>query len=69
MIKELAKSLREYKKTTVLTPIMMVGEVSCECIIPLFTKELINSIVAMLQQRGVSTEGIPERLYILFKDV
>lgn len=32
-------------------------------------EELINSIVAMLQQRGVSTEGIPERLYILFKDV
>lgn len=32
-------------------------------------EELIYSIVAMLQQRGVSTEGIPERLYILFKDV
>lgn len=44
MIKKLASCLREYKKPTILTPIMMIGEVSCECIIPLFTKELINSI-------------------------
>ena len=32
-------------------------------------EELINSIVAMLQRRGLPVEGIPEQLYILFKDV
>ncbi|MBQ8280980.1 MAG: ABC transporter ATP-binding protein, partial [Lachnospiraceae bacterium] len=44
MIKKLAASLREYKKDTILTPIMMVGEVTCECIIPVFTASLLNSI-------------------------
>lgn len=52
MIKKLAKSLREYKTPTILTPLLMVGEVSCECIIPLFTKELINSIQ---EERGMAT--------------
>lgn len=44
MIKRLAKSIRQYKKETILTPIMMVGEVSCECIIPLLTAALIDNI-------------------------
>ncbi len=44
MIKKLAASLREYKKETILTPIMMVGEVTCECIIPVFTASLLNAI-------------------------
>ncbi|MBR0132514.1 MAG: ABC transporter ATP-binding protein [Lachnospiraceae bacterium] len=58
MIKELAKSLREYKKTTVLTPIMMIGEVSCECIIPLFTKELINSIQEAKSMSTITKYGV-----------
>lgn len=44
MIKKLAASLREYKRDTILTPIMMVGEVTCECIIPVFTASLLNAI-------------------------
>lgn len=44
MIKKLAGSLREYKKATILTPLMMVGEVTCECIIPVFTASLLNAI-------------------------
>lgn len=44
MIKKLAKSIRQYKKHTILTPIFMVGEVSLECVIPLVTAKLINSI-------------------------
>lgn len=44
MIKKLSRSIREYKKDTILTPFFMVGEVSCECIIPLITAELINTI-------------------------
>ena len=34
------------KRDTILTPLFMVGEVSCECIIPLLTADLINNIQA-----------------------
>lgn len=44
MIKRLSKSIREYRTVTILTPIMMIGEVVCECIIPMITKNLIDSI-------------------------
>lgn len=44
MIKRLSKSIREYRTVTILTPIMMIGEVVCECIIPMITKSLIDSI-------------------------
>ena len=46
MIKRLLQCLREYRKPTILTPIFMVGEVTCECIIPLLTAQLINGIQA-----------------------
>ncbi len=61
MIKKLAKVLREYKKPTIITPILMIGEVSCECIITLFTKELINSI-----QRGSEMGPILKYGLLLF---
>ena len=44
MIKRLSGCIREFKKETILTPTFMVGEVVCECFIPLLTKDLINSI-------------------------
>lgn len=44
MIKRLSKSIREYRTVTILTPIMMIGEVVCECIIPMITKSLIDNI-------------------------
>lgn len=44
MIKRLSKSIREYKTVTILTPIMMIGEVVCECIIPMITQSLIDNI-------------------------
>ena len=44
MIKKLARSVREYKKQTLLTPLFMVGEVTCECVIPTLTADLINTI-------------------------
>ncbi|MBQ1264603.1 MAG: ABC transporter ATP-binding protein, partial [Oscillospiraceae bacterium] len=53
MIKRLAGCIREYKKHTVLTPIFMIGEVVCECTIPLITADLINGI-----QTGCSLEQI-----------
>ena len=46
MIKRLAGCIRQYKRDTILTPLFMVGEVSCECIIPLLTADLINNIQA-----------------------
>ena len=44
MLKRLLQCLREYKRATILTPIFMVGEVTCECIIPLLTAKLVNGI-------------------------
>ena len=46
MIHTLSGCIREYKKPTSLTPVCMVGEVVCECTIPLLTAGLINSIQA-----------------------
>ena len=42
MIKTLAKSIREYKKQTILTPIFMVGEVGMEISIPFLLSILID---------------------------
>lgn len=44
MIKTLAKSIREYKKPSLLTPIFVSGEVVLECIIPFITANLVNEI-------------------------
>lgn len=46
MIKTLLGSVRENKKHTILTPLFMVGEVGLECVLPLITAKLINSIEA-----------------------
>ena len=42
MIKELMKSIREYKKYTILTPIFVTGEVILEVIIPILMAKLID---------------------------
>ena len=44
MVKTLTKSVREYKKQSILTPIFMVLEVIFECLIPLFMSRLIDEI-------------------------
>ena len=44
MIKILAKSIREYKKPSLLAPILVSGEVVLECIIPFLTANLVNEI-------------------------
>ena len=46
MIKVLARSIREYKKPSILAPIFVSGEVVMECIIPFLTAELVNRIKA-----------------------
>ena len=44
MIKALLKSVREYKKSSILTPVLITGEVIVECIIPFVTGILIEQI-------------------------
>lgn len=46
MIRELAKSVREYKKTAIATPILVSLEVVMECIIPFLIAMLVNEISA-----------------------
>lgn len=43
MIKTLLKSVREYKKDSLLAPLFMIGEVSMEVLIPFFMAKLINN--------------------------
>lgn len=44
MIKTILKSVREYKKESLLTPLCVVVEVALECIIPLIMAELIDDM-------------------------
>ena len=44
MIKTLAKSIREYKKPSILAPVLVSGEVVMECIIPFIIANLVNEI-------------------------
>ena len=44
MIKRLLKSVREYKKASILSPLFVSAEVIFECIIPFLTAGLINEI-------------------------
>ena len=44
MLKKLAGSIREYKRVTILTPVLITFEVIMECLIPLITAELVNTI-------------------------
>ena len=46
MIRQLAKSIREYKKDSILTPIFVAFEVILEAIIPFVIAQLVNQIRA-----------------------
>ena len=46
MIKTLAKSIREYKKPSLLTPVLVAGEALMECIIPFIIANMVNQIKA-----------------------
>ena len=46
MVKLFRMSLREYRKVTILTPILVSLEVVMECIIPFITANLVNEIKA-----------------------
>ena len=58
MIKTLAKSIREYKKPSIQTPIFVTFEVILECIIPYITADLVNNIKAGCDLSVIIRHGI-----------
>ncbi len=58
MIKRLAKCIREYKKDTVLTPTLVIGEVIMEVLIPLLMAELIDNGIEQGNMNYVLKMGI-----------
>ena len=46
MYRELAKSIREYKKPSIMTPLLVSIEVVMECLIPFIIAQLVNQIKA-----------------------
>lgn len=58
MIKQLAKSVREYKKPALLTLALMVLEVAIEVTIPFITSNLINNIKAGIEMQSLVKTGL-----------
>lgn len=52
MLKTLAKSVREYKKPALITPIFVIFEVVLDCIIPFIIADLVNTIQAGNAEMG-----------------
>lgn len=58
MIKTLARSVREFKKTAILTPLLVVVEVVLECIIPFVIADLVNDMQAGCDMETIVHYGI-----------
>lgn len=58
MIKELAKSIREYKKASIVTPVLVSLEVVMECIIPFMIAMLVNEIKGGCSMGAIIKYGI-----------
>ena len=58
MIREIAKSIREYKKVSILTPIFVSLEVVIECIIPFLTAEMVNRIKGGSEIKEITLYGL-----------
>lgn len=57
MIKELSKSIREYKKPSALAPVFVSLEVIMECIIPFVIARLVNEIKAGCEFKTIAIYG------------
>lgn len=57
MIKTLARSIREYKKPAILSPICMVGEVAMEVVIPLVMAKLYDYGIVAQNMKVVWTQA------------
>lgn len=58
MIKTLAKSVREYKKPSLLSPLLVSCEVVLECIIPFLIANLVNQIKAGCSLQIIARYGV-----------
>ena len=58
MIKTLTKSIREYKKDSLLAPVFMIGEVLMEVLIPFYMAKLINNGIQAQNMRYVLNMGL-----------
>ena len=58
MLKRLMGCIREYLRDTLLTPLFMIGEVICECNIPIITASLINNIEAGCEMSVIWQHGL-----------
>lgn len=58
MVNQLLKSLREYKKATIITPLLVVFEVVMECIIPFVIANLVNQIKAGCELSVIVKYGV-----------
>ena len=58
MIKVLARSIREYKKSAILTPLLVIVEVVLECIIPFVIANLVNEMQAGCSMEVIVNYGI-----------
>ena len=57
MVKKLAKSIRQYKKQTVLAPVFVTLEVAMECILPLYMVYMLEKIQADNSIGNILTYG------------
>lgn len=58
MLKELSKSIREYKKSSIATPLLVSLEVVLECIIPFVIATLVNQIKAGCELQVILGYGL-----------
>ncbi len=58
MLKKLMGCVREYKTVSILTPILMIGEVVMECLIPFVIAELVNQIKAGCEFSVIVKHGL-----------
>lgn len=58
MIPKLLRSLRQYKKDTILALVFIVGEVILEVLIPFITSPMVNSIEAGAQMNDILRSGL-----------
>ena len=58
MFKTLAKSIREYKKPTILTPIIVLFEVIMECAIPFIVSQLFEELNKKSDLKIIALYGI-----------
>lgn len=57
MLKRLLQSVREFKKYVVITPLLVMGEVVLECVIPFFVAGLVNKIKAGADVADIASYG------------